>query len=127
MTNDVFVELADMPTTVKSFVRANPDNSFTIVINSRLSYESRIIRYDHEIRHIKNGDYDHDRDESVQTVEARAHAGIPRISRKVVKKRKRQRYTAKLRLARKRAELRESLGIDPLAAAHERFLDPDRR
>lgn len=122
ITNDVFVELADMPTTVRSFVRANPDGSFNIVINSRLSYESRIARYDHEMRHILNGDYDHDRDESVQTVEARAH-GIARTRRKA---RRRRRYAAALRRARKRAELREGLGIDPLAAAHERFLDPDR-
>lgn len=125
MSEDVFVKYYDMPPRIKSFVRANPDGSYTIVINSRLSIESRLARYEHELRHIQGGDFDYDKDDSVQLLEARAHAGTPRISRKIVRKRKR-RHSAKLRLARKRAELRESLGIDPLASAHERFLDPDR-
>lgn len=42
-----------------------------------------------------------------------------------IRKRKKK-LAAKFRRAMKRAELRESLGHDPLLAEHERFLDPDR-
>lgn len=72
MTLDVNVILADMPTSIPAYTVANPDLSYTIVINSRLNYERQQKGYQHEIDHIKNGDYD--RKCSVDIIECYAHA-----------------------------------------------------
>lgn len=63
--------LIDMPVTVKSFVRENPDDSATIVLNARLSAEDRLEHYKHELYHIKNDDMESER--TVDQVEAEAH------------------------------------------------------
>lgn len=55
---DIIVRLADLPTTIASFVVVNADASYTIILNSRLSHERLILAYQHELRHLKNGDYD---------------------------------------------------------------------
>lgn len=55
---EVFVVMAELPATVKSFVIANVDQTYTIVINSRLSHEQNMKSYQHELDHIRNGDYD---------------------------------------------------------------------
>lgn len=60
-----------MPTTIRSFVVANPDSSFTIVLNSNLSRERNLISYQHELEHILNGDYDKQCD--VDIIELNAH------------------------------------------------------
>ena len=49
----------DMPVTLKSFIRANPDDSVTVVINSRLSFESQQERFKHELEHLAAGDLEH--------------------------------------------------------------------
>lgn len=49
---------ADMPTTIRSYVVANNDNTYTIVLNSRLSREQHLISYYHERNHITNRDYE---------------------------------------------------------------------
>lgn len=56
--DNINVVYVDMPVGVHSYVVVNPDESYTIVINSRLSHEQNIISYWHEIDHIKNRDYD---------------------------------------------------------------------
>jgi hypothetical protein len=56
--NDIFVTMVDLPATVKSYVVANADQSYTIVLNSKLSYEQNMISYKHELEHIRNGDYE---------------------------------------------------------------------
>lgn len=58
MTLDVNVILADMPGTISAYSVANPDLSYTIVLNSRLNYERQLLAYYHEMKHIENGDYD---------------------------------------------------------------------
>lgn len=55
---DVNIQLVDMPGSIKSFVKANVDLSYTIIINSRLSHEMQMKAYAHEIEHINSGDYD---------------------------------------------------------------------
>ena len=52
------VVYADMPTRIRSYVVANADTSYTIILNSKLSHEQNLKSYYHEIEHIKNGDYD---------------------------------------------------------------------
>ena len=68
---DIITRLYDMPTDIRSFVRHNPDDTYTIVINSRLNIESRRKRYIHELRHIRRGDFD--REETADRIEKRAH------------------------------------------------------
>lgn len=72
MTLDVNVVLADMPGTIAAYSVANPDLSYTIVVNSRLNHERQMMAYTHEMNHIKNGDYD--RKGSVDLIECYAHA-----------------------------------------------------
>ena len=51
------VRLYDMPVSIKSYVRKNADDSYTIVINSRLSREQQKICYRHEMEHINRMDF----------------------------------------------------------------------
>ena len=52
--NTVFQKL---PSAIKSFVVANSDLSYIIILNNRLSEEQNQISYLHELTHIENGDY----------------------------------------------------------------------
>lgn len=67
---DVITILYDMPSGIKSFVRHNPDDTFTIILNSRLSYESQRERYKHEIRHLLSCDFEKS---NADKIEAEAH------------------------------------------------------
>lgn len=60
----------DMPTTIKAYTILK-DDFYTIVINSSLSYEMQEEAYNHELRHILNGDFD--RKCSVGLIEINAH------------------------------------------------------
>lgn len=51
------VIFADMPAVVKAYTICS-DGFYTIVLNSTLSREQNLISYQHEIMHIKNGDFD---------------------------------------------------------------------
>lgn len=68
---DIFVKLIELPYTIHSYVVLNKDQSYTIVLNSKLSHEQNIISYWHEIEHIKNGDYE--KKCSVDMIELFAH------------------------------------------------------
>ena len=63
--------LATMPCSIKAYVVANADMSFTIVLNDALSYEQNRKSYLHEYAHIINGDYD--KKCSVDVIEIQAH------------------------------------------------------
>lgn len=54
-TNVIYM---DMPTTIKAYTVNNKDNSFTIILNSRLNREQHLKSYHHELTHIERGDYD---------------------------------------------------------------------
>ena len=58
MTLDVNVILADMPARIPAYSVANSDQSYTIVLNSRLCYERQLQAYYHEMKHIENGDFE---------------------------------------------------------------------
>lgn len=66
------VYLVDLPHCVRGYTKKNKDGSYTIVINARLSSEMQIATYDHEIRHIESGNYDHAIE--VNEIEAEYHA-----------------------------------------------------
>lgn len=69
--DDVNILYTDMPPTIKAYTVSNPDCTYTIVLNSRLSREQHLISYYHEMAHIKNGDYE--RKCSVDLIEVNAH------------------------------------------------------
>lgn len=58
MTPDVNIIEAALPTSISAYVVSNPDASFTIVLNSKMSFERQIQSYWHEIEHIRSGDYE---------------------------------------------------------------------
>ena len=71
MNENIFTHYADMPTTIKSFVVYNEDMSFTIIINSKIGKHQQLLAYQHEISHIRNGDYY--KGGSVDAIESYAH------------------------------------------------------
>lgn len=56
--NDINVVLVDMPSTIKEYVVANKDLTFTVVLNAKHSYETRLKAYQHALSHIQNGDFE---------------------------------------------------------------------
>lgn len=68
---DIHSVLATLPHSIKAYVVANADMSFTIVLNDALSFEQNQKSYLHEYAHIINGDYD--RICSVDIIENGAH------------------------------------------------------
>ena len=68
----VNVRMINLPTTIKAYVVSNADQSYTIVLNSNLNHEQNLKSYMHEMKHIKNGDYD--KKCSVDLIEINAHS-----------------------------------------------------
>lgn len=68
---DVFVRYMGLPTTVRSFVVANKDMTYTVILNCKLSHEQNLISYQHELTHILQGDYE--KKCSVDLIEINAH------------------------------------------------------
>lgn len=71
MTPDVNVVVMDFKTSKgKEMVVPNEDGSYTILINSRLTYASQLKAYEHAMRHINNNDFEKT---DVQPIEYSAH------------------------------------------------------
>lgn len=58
LTEVIGVYFMDMDTAIEEEVHPNEDASFTIIINSRLSWERQMIAYQHALSHIMNKDFD---------------------------------------------------------------------
>ena len=71
MMEQINTKETDLPPSIKGFTRRNPDMSYTILLNARLTHEARLETYLHELEHIKNGDFD--REEGADLIEAEAH------------------------------------------------------
>lgn len=69
-SEDIFIQLANFPTTTKEAITPNEDGSYTIFINARLSNEEQLKSYKHALKHIQNGDFDKT---DVQKIEYSAH------------------------------------------------------
>lgn len=71
MTPDVNVSLLDFKERKgNEFVVPNPDGSYTIMINSRLSYSGQLKAYQHALHHIMNNDFEKN---NAQSIEYEAH------------------------------------------------------
>ena len=66
----VNVFLVDFPNSGREMVVPNEDDSYTILINAKLSYESQIKAYEHAMQHILNDDFSKN---NVQEIEFIAH------------------------------------------------------
>lgn len=64
------VELKDFPVPGREMVILNEDGSYTILLNSRLNWESQMNGYYHAMRHILGEDFSKD---NVQEIEGKAH------------------------------------------------------
>ena len=67
---DVNTQVIDMDVLVGEQVVKNKDDSYTIFLNARLSYERQLAAYWHAINHIKNGNFDKG---NADIIEQKAH------------------------------------------------------
>lgn len=58
---------------VKECVVPNPDNTFTVFLNEKISDECRLKAYLHALKHIMNNDFEKD---DVQIIEHDAHSEV---------------------------------------------------
>lgn len=58
LTEAIGVHFMDMDTAIEEEVHPNEDDSFTIIINSRLNWERQMSAYWHALQHIMRGDFD---------------------------------------------------------------------
>ena len=66
----VNVKFLDLPSRIKAVSTKNEDDSYTVVVNSRLNREQQLEGYKHEIHHIVNEDHEkHD----INYIEVNAH------------------------------------------------------
>ena len=54
---DIYAVLVDLPTTIRGYTIRDKNGDFCIVINARISQENRVEAYEHEMKHIKQGDF----------------------------------------------------------------------
>lgn len=67
---DIFTHLVDMPDGFKGHCNPNPDGSYSIFINAKLSFEMQREVYLHELGHILKNDFSKP---SVDDIEYYAH------------------------------------------------------
>ena len=106
MTPDVNVSLLDFKERKgNEFVVPNPDGSYTIMINSRLSYSGQLKAYQHALRHIMNNDFEKNNAQSIE-YEAHKNSVINNASEPISA----QKYLEKVkRLQRERRELKRQM------------------
>lgn len=73
MTPDVNIVLLNLPTTTSEAITENPDGSFTIVLNAKMTHEKQLESYEHAMEHIRNNDFERN---DVQSIEYAAHNNI---------------------------------------------------
>lgn len=69
MTDDIYVYPADLPIGVKEVVAPGLDG-YTVYVNTRYTYETRVGSYLHAVGHIEGNDWDQS---DVQSIEEAAH------------------------------------------------------
>ena len=69
---DLTLVYIDFPACGREMVTRNADGSYTVLINSRLSYDAQRKAIRHALHHIERGDFDR---LEVQQIEKEAHDG----------------------------------------------------
>ena len=67
---DINVQFIDMDTKIPEQIVKNQDDSYTILINSKLSYAEQLKSYYHALMHIRRNDFDK---ENADNIEYNAH------------------------------------------------------
>ena len=132
MDDNIYVYLVDkIPGDQHSMVTPC-NNGYTILIDARLSCDERLRRYEHELQHIKNGDFDVDNIKDVQEIEATAHGITPdfvvpgnKWQEELERIREKNKKT-KAALARKEKQIKRKVkrGYDFFSAAEREWLEP---
>lgn len=68
----VFIN-GDMPTKAKEVVSPNPDGTYTILINGKLSQKDQVDAFWHAVRHIDSNDFERVETLGIQKIEMQAH------------------------------------------------------
>ena len=69
---DVIVKICDLPPKIKAFTRANPDGSYTVILNAQMCHAGQVAAFNEELRHISCGDFD--RIDPANIIERMRHA-----------------------------------------------------
>lgn len=72
MELDINTQIIDMDVLVGEQIIKNNDDSYTILLNARLSHERQLECYRHALLHISNDDFEKD---NADKIEKRAHEG----------------------------------------------------
>lgn len=75
MNSNIKVVYADLPTTIGGFVKET-DGYYTIVLNSRMTFERNRKSYIHELSHIDNMDLDRNCNADQIELEANRRKGL---------------------------------------------------
>lgn len=70
---EVYTKVINMDTAISEHVVSNIDGSYTIFLNARLTFESRLKSYEHAMRHILNDDFNSEL--TADEIEKARHAG----------------------------------------------------
>lgn len=74
LLDDIFIyQNSNMPNGAREMVCRNPDCTYTILINSKLSQEMQNDAVLHAIRHIESNDFERVIECGIQKVETQAH------------------------------------------------------
>lgn len=115
MYEDVYVYLIDrLPPKTHEMVCPNPDGTYTVLIDAKLSYSMQMESFNHAMKHIQNGDFEKC---DVQEIEANAH-GIEGKDFVETIKRKVRRSSPRINFLKKH-------GYDFFGAAERKWLEPE--
>lgn len=76
MTDNIFIQYVNMPTTIKSTVTHNEDGSYTIFLNARIAQNQQADAYLHELQHILRLDFENRHDKAADRLEYYTHQFI---------------------------------------------------
>ena len=108
MTPDVNVFLIDFPNSGREMVVPNEDDTYTILINAKLSRDGQLKAYEHAMKHIMQNDF---AEQNVQAIEAAAHEIIQ--NQNMSKSMPSMEFEKEIRRLRRRAKrLREKIRRD---------------
>lgn len=65
---NVNVKLLDMDVMIREQVIRNSDGSYTIFLNSRITWEAQMLAYRHALGHIINGDFEKESADHIEFV-----------------------------------------------------------